>query len=336
MRVIANLFALGLLAALATGPADASPASDAPRLRAWDVPWPTTRPRDPSVAPDGRVWFVGQTGNYLAVFDPDTERFERFELPPDTRPHTVVVDGEGRPWVAGNGNGTILRYGPDGRLQETYQVPAEPALERRDPHTFAPDGRGRIWFTLQRGNAIGLLDTASGAMRLLPVATPNALPYGIVAAADGRPWAVLLGSNRLATVDPATLELTEVELPRADARPRRLGMGSDGRVWYVDFMQGYLGAYDPARRAFREWKAPSAESGPYAMAVDAKDRIWFVETFPQPNLLQGFDPAQDGIAWTVEVPHGGKTVRHMVFDPARNALWFGTDTNHLVRADLPR
>jgi virginiamycin B lyase len=43
-------------------------------LKEWDVEW-GGRMRDPVVAPDGRVWFVGQAGNYLAVFDPKTEQF---------------------------------------------------------------------------------------------------------------------------------------------------------------------------------------------------------------------------------------------------------------------
>ena len=40
-------------------------------VREWPVPWEKTRPRDPYVAPDGRVWFVGQQGNYIASFDPE-------------------------------------------------------------------------------------------------------------------------------------------------------------------------------------------------------------------------------------------------------------------------
>ena len=46
-----------------------------PEISEYDVPWEGTRPRDPYVAPDGRVWFVGQGGNYLAVnyLIPDTE-----------------------------------------------------------------------------------------------------------------------------------------------------------------------------------------------------------------------------------------------------------------------
>lgn len=328
---------LGLATLMSASPA--AQAQDAPagaaRIQEWTVPWPDTRPRDPYVAPDGRVWFVGQAGNYLAVFDPQDESFARHDLPEGTRPHTVVVDAQGRPWIAGNGNGTILRFDPEGGGFTTYRVPETEGIGRLDPHTFAFDGRGGIWFTLQRGNGIGRIDMASGEMRLVPVETPTALPYGIMTAEDGRPWAVLLGTNKLATVDPGTFEVTEVDLPRADARPRRLAITGDGRVWYGDYAKGHVGAYDPQARRFREWKAPSGRSGPYAFGSDGKGRIWFVETFPQPNLLQGLDPGRGEFLAASPIPSGGGSVRHMVFDPARNSLWFGTDSNTLARAHLP-
>jgi virginiamycin B lyase len=46
------------------------------------VPWEGSRPRDPFVDPKGRVWFVGQQGNYVAYLDPVTGRFERYEVDP--------------------------------------------------------------------------------------------------------------------------------------------------------------------------------------------------------------------------------------------------------------
>lgn len=146
-------------ARLAAPPRQA-PAEDPPApavdIREWRVPWADTRPRDPSVAPDGRIWFVGQTGNYLAVFDPGSAAFKRYELPAGTKPPTVVVDAEGSSWIAGNGNGTILRFDP---ARGEYDVPETPGGNPRDPHTFAFDGRGGLWFTMQRGNTIGHLDT---------------------------------------------------------------------------------------------------------------------------------------------------------------------------------
>src|SRR5690554_2894918 len=70
-------------------------------IREWLVPWANTRPRDPDKAPDGSVWFVGQIGNYVARFDPDSGAMKRFEIP-GAGPHTVVVDSDGYPWYAGN------------------------------------------------------------------------------------------------------------------------------------------------------------------------------------------------------------------------------------------
>ena len=212
-----------------------------------------------------------------------------------------------------------------------WQVPW-PDTRPRDP-AVAPDGR--IWFTMQRGNAIGRIDMVSGAIRVIPVPSRGALPYGILADDDGRAWAVLLGSNRLATVTPETHELAEIELPRAQARLRRVGLTDDGRVWYGDFTQGYIGAYDPADGVFEEWKTPSDRSGPYAMTTDDRGRVWFVETGPQPNLLQGFDPASGKFLPATAIPSDGRSVRHMVFDPNTRSLWFGTDTNRLARARVP-
>jgi len=100
---------LTLLALLPHGlEAQQSPGS----ISEWEVPWSGTRPRDPFAAPDGRVWFVGQTGNY-----PATGIFRRYELDPGTFPHNCIVGRDGIVWYAGNRNGTIGRLDPkDGRM----------------------------------------------------------------------------------------------------------------------------------------------------------------------------------------------------------------------------
>ena len=63
-------------------------------LKEWDVEWGGGT-RDPAVGPDGRVWFVGQRGNYVAVFNPATEQFRRYEIEAGTNPHTLIVDNAG-------------------------------------------------------------------------------------------------------------------------------------------------------------------------------------------------------------------------------------------------
>src|SRR5918999_1193978 len=75
------------------------------QITEWTVPWEKTRPRDPYVAPDGRVFFVGQAGNYIAVLDPNSGQFKRFEIDAGTYPHNLIVDRQGVVWYARNRNG---------------------------------------------------------------------------------------------------------------------------------------------------------------------------------------------------------------------------------------
>ena len=70
------------------------------------------------------------------------------------------------------------------------------------------------------------------------------------------------------------------------------------------------------------------------MAADDQGWLWFVETGISPNRLVGFDPRAETFTRPVAIESGGDTVRHMVFDAATGALWFGTDTNTIGRARL--
>lgn len=318
------------LAALVAAPVAAQTTLE---IREWQVPWDGTRPRDPDVAPDGRIWFVGQVGNYIARLDPESGEFARFELPEKALPHNLIVADDGTVWYAGNGNAHIGRLDP--ATGDVHTIPM-PDAAARDPHTLVFDKDGDIWFTVQGGNFMGKLDVESEQVRLVPSQSERSRPYGIVVDNTGRPWVNLFGTNKLATIDPETFALREIALERADARTRRIGLTSDGAVWYVDYARGFVGRYDPQTEAVKEWALPSGEgSRPYAMAVDAQDRIWTVETGVQPNVFVGFDPKTEEFFATGAVPSGGGTVRHMVFDPETNTIWFGADTGTIGRVTLP-
>jgi virginiamycin B lyase len=299
----------------------------------WNVPWANTRPRDPFVDGEGRVWFVGQVGDYVAYLDPTSGEFTRFDLDPGSGPHNLIVDKDGMVWYAGNRAAHIGRLDPSTGDIDEYPMP-DPAA--RDPHTLVFDSNGDIWFTVQGGNLVGHLSTATGDVQLVEVPTASARPYGIVVDEDDRPWVAEFGSYKIATVDPETYELTEYELPRKAARPRRLIVGGDGGVWYVDYAQGFLGRLDPATGRVTEWHVPGgARAGGYGMAVDDRDRIWFVESTIRPNRLVGFDPSTEEFFSLTEIPSGGGTVRHMYFHPPAKEIWFGTDTNNIGRARVP-
>lgn len=323
---------LALFAVALVAPAAAQQTAMAPiPIREWPVEW-EGRTRDPSVDPQGRVWFVGQAGNYVARFDPATEQFKRFEIDEGTRPHTVVVDNQGNAWYAGNANRMIGRI--DARTEEITRFPM-PRDDARDPHTIAFNSKGELWFTLQQSNMVGHLNPATGQIRLVEMETPRSRPYGIVVDRNDVPWFDLFGTNKLGTIDPQTMRLREIPLPWDDALPRRIALTSDGKVWYGDYRRGTLGRYDPATGKVDEFPLPSGRTSlPYAIMSDDRDVIWAVETGVQPNRFIGFDAKTEKVVSVTEVPSGGGSIRHMEFDPRTGRIWFGTDRNTIGYAQV--
>ncbi|CUA86256.1 virginiamycin B lyase family protein [Pseudidiomarina woesei] len=296
----------------------------------WQVPWENSRPRDPYVAAPDEVWFVGQRADYAAVLNPETGEFERIDLPKGAGPHNIIVDERGA-WYAGNKGAHIGKI--DRETYEITQYPL-PGDGRRDVHTMEFDFNGDIFFSAQGANQIGHMDAKTQEITLWNVPTKNARPYGLVVF-QGKPWATLFGSNKLVTLTD-NKEIQEIELPRKNAnRPRRIGVDAQGHFWYVDYAGGYLGRWNPATDEVNEWPMPAGvRSMPYAMAIDHRGYVWAAETGVQPNRIVGFDSVSETFTKAFEVESGGGTIRHMVFDPQSQALWFGTDANTIGRATI--
>ncbi len=309
--------------------------ADTVRITEWEVPWEGSRPRDPYVAPNGQVFFVGQAGNYIAVFDPGSAKFKQFEIDEGVHPHNLIVNDDGMVWYAGNRAAHIGKLDPSTGKVTKYPMP-DPGAS--DPHTLMFDGKGGIWFTVQGGNMVGHLAMTTGEIRLVKMTRERARPYGLVVDENGRPWFCEFGTNRMGTIDPKTFELKEFDLPAERARPRRMARTPDGMIWYGDYSRGYLGRLDPKTGEVREFAMPSGASAlPYAMTMDDENRIWFVETGPKPNNLVGFDPKTERFFSSSPIlPSGGGTVRHMVWDTKTRSIWFGTDTNQLGKAVIPK
>ncbi len=299
----------------------------------WKVPWENTRPRDPYVDQQNRTWFVGQTGDYIAVFDPKEGMFEQYPLDPGTGPHNLIVDKQGLVWYAGNRAAHIGKLNPKtGHITKN----AMPNSAAGDPHTLVFGKPNEIWFTVQQGNYIGNLKMDTGSILLTPLLTQHARPYGIVVDATHQPWFTEFGTNKLGTIDSVTKSVREISLPRKNARPRRLGITSDNAVWYVDYAEGYLGKIIPTTLKVKEWRVPGSEDArPYGMAVDDKDRVWFVETGSYPNRLVGFDTKTQEVINITNIQSGGGSVRHMVYHQPTQTIWFGTDANTIGRAKIP-
>ncbi len=326
------IFVILVFAAATPRPGGAVETINPVSIDEWQVPY-GGRPRDPYAAGGDEIWFVGQSGHYLARFTPSTGEFFKRDLPDRAGPHNLIVGSDGIVWYAGNRSGYIGRYDPVSDRIEKIAMP-DPAAH--DPHTLVFDSAQRhIWFTVQTGNFVGRLSIGNRRVDLVPIPTRRARPYGIKIAPDGTPWVVLLGTNKLASIDPATLVLNEFLIPDRDARPRRLEVMQDGRIWYADYNRGTLGLYDSVAQKFREWALTSgARSRPYGMASDDRGRIWVVETGVTPNRFVGFDTGSERIVSVTPIPSGAGSVRHMNFHAGTASVWFGTDRGTLARAVL--
>src|SRR5579884_1386211 len=78
----------------------------------WVVPTPGSRPHDPMYAPDGSVWYSGQMANVLGRFDPPTQTFKDYTLPPRSGPHGLIADKDGNVWYTANFAGYIGKLDP--------------------------------------------------------------------------------------------------------------------------------------------------------------------------------------------------------------------------------
>ncbi len=300
----------------------------------WQVPWENSRPRDPYVGPDGKVWFVGQVGDYVATLDPKTGEMQKFDIP-KAGPHTVIVDNDGTPWYAGNKDRHIGKMDPE--TGDVIRINMPDGVN--DPHTMAFTSDGYIWFTVQhsgKAGFIGRLNMADHHVDIIEVPGKNRRPYGLVMDSQDRPWIAFMGDNAIGTVDPKSMALQIIDTPTQDSIIRRIGVTSDDRIWWTDAGMGHIGVYDQQQKSMQQWPTPGGEAaGLYAMTVDHRDRIWYVETGLQPNRFIGFDSQSEKFISIDEVPSGGISIRHMVFDEASNAIWFATDANTIGKAVVP-
>ena len=303
----------------------------------WEVPFGApTRPRDPYADAQGRVWFVGQSGNYIAYLDSKSGEFKRYEIDAGTHPHNLVVE-KGMVWFTGNRNNRIVKLDPkDGKLT-TYMIPDTTV---RDPHTMIFDPKsGVAWFTAQQSGAVGRFEPATGQFKLWKTGA-RTRPYGIVLDSKGRPWFDLFGTNKIATIDPQSGELKEYAIPADSARPRRIAITSKDDIFWGDYTRGYLGHLDPKTGKMQEWALPAGRASlPYAMTADDHDMIWVAQNGHAgvPATLVAFDPrAQKFVA---EIPigkPGPNTIRHMTFDKTTRQIWFGTDQGAIGKVSVPK
>ena len=183
-------------------------------------------------------------------------------------------------------------------------------------HDVAPAPDGRIWYTAQRGGALGILDPKTGAIRHVPLGQGSA-PHGVVQGPDGAAWITDSGQNAIVRYDPRTEKVDVWKLP-ADTGYANLNTGAfdgDGVHWFTG-QNGIYGRLDPKTGKVEVWKDPDGR-GPYGIAATPGGEVYYVSLAG--SHLARID-RKTGAATIIEPPTKAQGARR-VWSDSKGNLW---------------
>jgi len=279
-------------------------------------------PHDVAPAPDGTVWFSGQSQGIAGRFDPRTGNLERISLGAGAAPHGVIVGPDGNAWLTDGGQNAIALI--DAKSKEVKLFPLPAAFAHATLNTLAFDGKGLVWFTGYNG-VYGRADPKSGKVEAWK-APRGSGPYGMTGTPSGDVWYASLAGDHITRIDTATAEATVIDPPAKGVGPRRIWSDSKGVLWVSFWNAGAIGRYDPSAKKWAVFPLPQSKSGAYSIYVDDKDRVWATD-WPA-NAVQRFDPITQTYA-TFPSDKKGAHVRQMLGRPGE--VWGGeSGTDRLV------
>ncbi len=300
--------------------APGTPQNYAGTVREWSVPSPEFA-RDPAVAPDGSIYIAVMTGNKVTRFNPRTQTFTEWNMPRGHHPHGLLVDKRGTVWTTGNGNGTIGKLRPASRMSTEFTVPSGGG----GPHTIVSSEDGAtLWFTMQSGDRIGSLDTATG--RIVEYSTSGG-PYGITIDRAGNVWWCRMNEDKLGRLEPESGAIRELDTGRG-SRPRRMATAPDGMLWVTLYGKGALVKIDPVEmKILKTYDLPGGKgAGAYAVTVDGSGVVWANEI--RSDAVIRMDPATEKMQ-VIPLPTPNSGIRKMIVDGAGRLWYMGSHSGKL-------
>jgi streptogramin lyase len=242
-------------------------------------------------AKDGSLWITPFFNGEVSRFDPKTEKWTLWQLPP-------------------------IKGMPAGIHDITVDV----------NYDVMSDKRGRVWYSDIVNNAVGWLDPSTGksgsyTIPAVPGRIGNENVYGIVMSSDRtHVWYAQLGIGCFGSFNTQTLKFeTVVQMPDASSGPRRVAM-SDRDVLYVAlYNSGQIAEYDThANTMLGVYDLPDRASAPYATTWDPLRKVVWIAT-SNSNLIYRFDPRDKSFA-VLPLPREGAFLRMLAVDKATGAL----------------
>lgn len=313
-----RLTAAALLCCVVLAHAAESPGG-APRVSEWQLPAPMFA-RSTAAAPDGSIFLAVPNDNKVLRFDPRTQTFREWEMPHGHQPNSIIVDHTGTAWTTGFGNGTIGRLRPATGMIAEFAVPSAGG----GPHSLALSEDGEtLWFTLQTGDRIGSLDTATG--RIAEYDTSGS-PIGITIDRSGSIWWCRSADNKLGRLDPRTGKISELDLGRG-TRPRRIATAPDGMLWVTLYGKGQVVRINPqTMKVVRTIQLPGSNSGVHSVTLDGAGFVWVNEI--KSDAVIRIDPAGESML-SIRLPSPNNGIRNLSIDAAGRVWYAGAYNGRL-------
>ncbi len=211
-----------------------------------EFPIPVLKPGFPTgnldlgVDKDGNLWtgMMYQAG--IAKFDPKTEIFQIWQLPPERNRNnsqlnmvTTRFDVDGKIWTNDSGTSNILRLDLEtGKFEEF------------DPLAAMPAGKA--------GHSI----------------------YDVRADSQNNVYLTEYQRNNLARIDAKTGKFTFYQVPTNFSRNRRGRIDDQDRFWFAQYRGNKITMFDTKSEKFQEFPLPTKFTNPYDVVVDRNGEAW--------------------------------------------------------------
>jgi virginiamycin B lyase len=301
-------------------------------FREYSLPMSNSGLMRPAIDHAGRIWFGEMGHNFLAVFDPHSQKFQQIR-PPRGRSGIMGVEvaSDDTIWFAEQYANYIGHYFPTTGQFQTYPLPTltlpDPGNSGQTltlpsaPNDLALDQKGNIWFTELNADALGRLDTHSGLIQQYPLSVKGSAqtlnPYGIAIDPKGMVWFTEASTNHIGRLDPTTGYFSYFTMQGSATPLMEIASDAHGIIWATSFSSGLLLSFNPDTGKFTSYHA-SSTGGLYGIVITPTGQVWV--TISAENVIAHLDiTANRFIDYTIPT---NSSLPLGVVVGANNMLWF--------------
>ncbi|MDA4124457.1 MAG: SMP-30/gluconolactonase/LRE family protein [Thaumarchaeota archaeon] len=322
-------------------------------------PWTITSDRS------GNIWFVEQSSNQIAMYDPKADSFHEYQIPTKgALPQGIAIGADGSVWFV-EVESSKLGILSKGSSQITeIPLPKSPAGLSCGPIGVTARGDA-VWVTCEFSNQIDEYIPSSGAFSSYDLPVPYSAPLQVLFDNGGNFWftaanAEMLGyattskllngtSNGIQEFAPVnqtyaytfTSPLQPGPIVSSLRVPSQLAFSPDGRsLWLTEHAASSFDRYIISSGSLlKYWTSRPTNSLfpqtlPNGIVVDGRGIVWIAEHYG--NAIARFDPVSEQLT-EYKIPCCGAslaTTLYLTLD-SNGSVWFSEFTGNAIGELVP-